>query len=334
MAGTATARYRQGERYRNMGTTDRVVSALIGAWMLTGRRKRRHGLGKLLAVVSGVLFLRRAATGHSAVYEQLGVSSTALDEGNGINIEDSVRVDRPIHEVYAFMRDLRNLPRIFTHLAEVRVDEGDLSHWRLKATPAGRTVEWDVRVLNDRPNEYISWTSVDGSQVQQSGSVHFTEESGGTNVHVKLRYRPPGGAWGFGVARWFNPITAIGVHDDLMRLKQLLEGGAEPAVESGGPGPGQAELFETGPRGDAIVTPSVGVAMQTGAGAVEPMRPLNEPEPVVVRGWELEPDASREIEGAPVPRAELERAMAGLEGADAARPVESVDEDFRGGTDL
>lgn len=340
MAGTASAYQRPGATRHNVGTADRVVSALLGAWMLTGRRKRRRGIGKVFAVVGGALLLQRAASGHSMVYEQLGVSSAALDEGAGINIEQDVTINRPLHEVYEFMRDLTNLPIVFTHLARVQVGPGGISHWTLNAGPRGREIKWDVQVLNDVPNDYISWTSTPESALQQSGSVHFTSvRSGATQVHVKLRYRPPGGAWGFGLAKMLNDITARQVGEDLGRLKQLLEtkhgisplASDEESPSVAEPGPNQPELFESNRAGKATVVPSVGTAVESRTGAVEPMRPLNEPEPVVVRGWELEPEASPEIAGAPVPRVELERVMASLEGADAARPVEPVDEDFRGG---
>lgn len=345
MASSTASHYRtSGGDRRNVGTADRVVSGLLGAWMITGRRRRRQGFGKVVAVASGVLLLRRAATAHSAVYERLGVSSADLGEGAGINIEQAVTINRPIHEVYEFMHDLTNLPIIFTHIAEVTVGPGDLSHWTLKAAPGSRAVSWDVRVLNDVPNEYISWMSVDGSSVQQSGSMHFTKAPAdrGTEVHVKLRYRPPGGAWGFGVAKLLNGLTASGVGADLRRLKQLLETGSVATTEGQPTGPSPAELRDA-EREQREARQSKSVPAHRGGAPLptktptarlgEPMYPLKEPEPVVTRGFELDPAASRKIEGAPVPEVELERVLAGVEGVDALRPV-AVEDEYRSGDDL
>lgn len=311
--------------------------------MLTGRRRRRHGFGKVVAVASGVLLIRRAATAHSAAYEALGVSSAELRQGAGINIEQAITINRPLHEVYKFMRDLTNLPMVFTHLTSVTVGTGDLSHWRLKAVPGARALEWDVRMLNDSPDQYISWMSVDGSSIQQSGSMHFNPAEKGTEVHVKLRYRPPGGVYGFGLAKLLNGITAAQVGQDLRRLKALLETGTVATIEGQPTGPSPKELREqrmeelraeeeareraeqameqaTAQRGDAGMAPQAGRLPQ-----------LNEPEPVVQRGWELEPGASRQIAGAPVPESELARVMAGVEGADAMRPATAYDDEYGSG---
>lgn len=302
--------------------------------MLTGRRKRRHGLGKAIAVMSGVLLIRRAATAHSTVYEWLGVSSAELGQGAGINIEQAITINRPLHEVYEFMRDLTNLPIVFTHLTSVTVGPGDLSHWRLKAVPGGRALEWDVRILNDSRDEYISWTSVDGSSIQQSGSMHFHAADKGTEVLVKLRYRPPGGAYGFGLAKLLNGVTAVQVGQDLRRLKALLETGSIPTTDGQPMGPSPKELRERRAEGMRAqkeeLKPAERATARRGGGGISPqagrMPQLNEPEPVVRRGWELEPGASRQIEGAPVPESELERVMAGIEGADAMRPATAYDE--------
>lgn len=348
MPGTTAApigRERRAVR-RNVGDTDRLVSALLGVWMLTGRRRRRHGVGKAVAVATGVLLIRRAATAHSAVYEQLGVSSAELGQGAGINIEQAVTIDRPLHEVYEFMRDLTNLPIVFTHLTSVTVGPGDLSHWRLKASPGGRAVEWDVRLLNDSPDEYLSWTSVDGSSVQQSGSMHFRSTGKGTEVHVKLRYRPPGGVYGFGLAKLLNGVSSVQVGQDLRRLKALLETGSVATIEGQPTGPSTKQLREqhmaevraereARERAERAVAQTTKQRRGVGKAAQAARMPqLNEPEPVVRRGWELEPSASRQIEGAAVPELELERVMAGIEGADAMRPATAYDEEYGAGDEL
>lgn len=51
------------------------------------------------------------------------------------------------------------------------------SHW-ITGGPLGGSVEWNADIVEDRENELISWTSVKGADVANSGSVHFSSEWG------------------------------------------------------------------------------------------------------------------------------------------------------------
>ena len=44
---------------------------------------------------------------------------TALSGNRGIHVRESVRLERPVHEVYGFWRRLENLPRFMSHLEQV-----------------------------------------------------------------------------------------------------------------------------------------------------------------------------------------------------------------------
>jgi uncharacterized membrane protein len=109
------------------------------------------------------------------------------------------------------------------------------SHWVAKA-PAGTTVEWDAEVYNEKENEMIAWRSLEGSQVDNAGSVHFTPAPGGrgTQVRVVLKYDPPAGVIGAAVARLFGESPAQQIDEDLRRFKQLMEAG-EVATTTGQP---------------------------------------------------------------------------------------------------
>jgi uncharacterized membrane protein len=56
----------------------------------------------------------------------------------------------------------------------------------------------------------------------------------GTEVHVRLDYKPPGGKAGAMVAKLFGDEPGQQVGDDLRRLKQMLEAG-EVATTAGQP---------------------------------------------------------------------------------------------------
>jgi uncharacterized membrane protein len=73
----------------------------------------------------------------------------------------------------------------------------------------------------------IAWRSLEGSQVDNAGSVHFTPASGGrgTVLRVALKYDPPAGVVGALVARLFGESPAQQIDEDLRRFKQLMEAG-------------------------------------------------------------------------------------------------------------
>jgi len=138
----------------------------------------------------------------------------------------SVVINRPPEEVYAFWHDFSNFPRFMMHLDEVRAIGSGRWHWKAKG-PAGKAVEWDAEVTQDRPNELIAWHSLPGADIDNEGSVRFERAPGGrgTLVRVNLGYDAPAGALGKAIATLMNTEPGQQVSDDLRRLKQLLETG-------------------------------------------------------------------------------------------------------------
>jgi uncharacterized membrane protein len=158
-----------------------------------------------------------------------------LDAAHAMRVERSVTISKAPEELYAFWRDLENLPRIMRHLESVTVLSPARSHWRAKG-PAGQHVEWDAEIINDIPNELIAWKSVDEASVPNAGSVRFVRAPGGrgTEVHVELEYEPPAGRIGAVAAKLFGESPDIQVREDLRRFKQMMETG-EAATTDGQP---------------------------------------------------------------------------------------------------
>ena len=143
-----------------------------------------------------------------------------------IRVRKAITVNRSPEEVYGFWHDLRNLPRFMHHVESVQVTDDRRSHWKVKA-PAGMSVEWDAEIVEDQPDDRIAWRSVPGSQVDNAGSVRFVPAAGnrGTEVHVELRYSPPGGAIGAAIAWLFGESADQQIDDDLRAFKQVIETG-------------------------------------------------------------------------------------------------------------
>ena len=152
----------------------------------------------------------------------------------GLEIEDQITIRRPVEQVYSFLRDLENLPRVMRHLESVTSLGDGRHHW--VATTSGRrpiTLEWDTAILNERPNELITWRSFSGSDVDNAGNVRFHElPSGqGTEVQVSLHYLPVGGMMGMAWGRLFGAALKQEVHEDLQRFKLALERGEPIAIQ-------------------------------------------------------------------------------------------------------
>lgn len=221
-----------GARSRlNVGPADRLLSVVFAASL--GRRAlhTHKALPKMLAIAAGVIVAKKALTGRSSLYRALGVSSASLEKGAGIDIDTAITIMRPREELYEFWSDLTNLPLVFRHIEAIDESGPDVTHWRVKG-PAGTHAEWDARLINHVVGERIAWESLPGSKVQNAGSIHFHDAGEkGTEVLVRMRYVPPGMAYGFGVAKLLNPATKAEVAEDLRRLKHLMETGIDISAE-------------------------------------------------------------------------------------------------------
>jgi len=223
-------RPQQEEDGINVGKTERVVSGLAAA-AVAAMVLRRKRLRPLLLPIAGSLF-SRAVTGRCAVNRALGRNSARQDRvsrvasvprGAGVKVERSVTVNRPVQEVYHFWRNFENLPRFMDHLESVTVIDENRSHWVAKA-PAGTRVEWDATIHNEIENQLIAWRSLPAADVNNAGSVHFTDTgSGQTEVRVVLSYEPPAGKLGAAVAKLLGEEPSKQVGDDLRRFKQVME---------------------------------------------------------------------------------------------------------------
>jgi uncharacterized membrane protein len=157
------------------------------------------------------------------------LSGSAHDRSQHVRVEHVLTINRSIEDVYRYWRDFQNFPNFMRHVESVEVLGNGRTRWRAKA-PAGMSVQWEAETLLDRENEWIAWHSVEGSQIENSGSVRFHRAPGarGTEVRVQLEYHPPAGRLGRGVAWLFGEEPEQQVKDDLRRFKQLMETGEIP----------------------------------------------------------------------------------------------------------
>jgi uncharacterized membrane protein len=210
---------------------DALDLALLGTALGSDNPRRDRALAAT-AAVAGVTML-------DAVCAAKLTGRAEPDEG-AVHVTESITIDRPAEELYRFWHGFERLPRFMNHLESVRTLGPNRSHWVAKG-PAGMRVEWDAEVVEDRPNEFIAWRSLEGADVDNTGSVRFERAPGGrgTVVRVDMDYWPPAGKIGATVARLFGMAPEKEIIVDLHRLKQWFETGeiattaGQPAARSG-----------------------------------------------------------------------------------------------------
>jgi uncharacterized membrane protein len=197
---------------------------------------RRSTPGVALAVAAAPLAYRGVVGKWPFENGYADDTRSALSGSRGIHVRESIRLERPVNEVYAFWRHLENLPHVLTHLEHVEELGDGRSHWVARG-PAGLGVEWNAEIINEVENRVIAWRSLPESDVVTAGSVTFKSIRGGgaTALSVDLQYSPPAGRAGAFLATIFGREPHQTIREDLRRLKQVLEAGEIPRTSMGEP---------------------------------------------------------------------------------------------------
>ncbi|MEH2408318.1 SRPBCC family protein [Nostoc sp.] len=198
-----------------------------GAMVLVGLRQ--GSLRGALTALAGGGLIYQGATKQSTIQQ----AQEAIGINQPIKVEKTVTINKSVEELYRFWHNFENLPTFMKHLKSVKVYNEKRSHWIANA-PLGNSVEWDAEILEDRENEFISWASVEGADVDNSGFVRFKKAPAerGTEVKIVLEYNPPGGALGATVAKLFGEEPEQQIGDELHRFKMLMEAGEIATTES------------------------------------------------------------------------------------------------------
>lgn len=175
----------------------------------------------------------------------------------GIDVHAAVTIRQPIGEVYRFWRNFENFPKFMRRLESVTRLSETRSRWRMTG-PAGIPLEWDADIVTEQPEHLLTWQSVEGAAVRHHGGVRFEPAPAGrgTEIHVEMRYDPPGGQAGRAIAWLFGSDPKGQIREDLRRVKQILEVGEVVISE----GPGISRAAQPPERVEDIKA-SVGVAI-------------------------------------------------------------------------
>ena len=136
----------------------------------------------------------------------------------------SITVDLPVSTVYNQWTQFEDFPQFMEGVESVtQLDEKRL-HW--VAEIAGTHREWDAEIVDQEPDQKISWRSLDGTP--NAGTVTFQPEGAGTRVTLDLDVEPHGIVETIGDKLGFVSKQAEG---DLKEFKKLIE---SRGVETGG----------------------------------------------------------------------------------------------------
>jgi uncharacterized membrane protein len=139
-------------------------------------------------------------------------------------VEARVTISRPVAEVFAFYRDLRNLPQFLGDVLTVDQLDPVTYRWAIQG-PLGVKLRSTVRVTQEQTNELLAYETLGVPGLQGSWMVHFGPGPVGGSTEVVERLRVPMGGFGRSALAMVGKPPSEEVASNLHRLKQLLETG-------------------------------------------------------------------------------------------------------------
>ncbi|MFN7997158.1 MAG: SRPBCC family protein [Bryobacteraceae bacterium] len=194
---------------------DIVDLTSLGLALKSRRNKRRRTLFGI-ASVAGVTALDVKCALHMTQH-------ASAPQGRA---EASIVVGNSSEEAYRFWRNVENMPRFMTWLQSVSSTGDRRSHWIAK--PDGRTaLEWDSEIVDEVPHQRISWRTLPGAAVPNSGSVEFEPVPGGrgTLVRAQLQFSGPAAALDSPLLKLIGHDAQQVMRKTLFNFRQVLETG-------------------------------------------------------------------------------------------------------------
>lgn len=215
--GTRTVRLSKSRRPESFSEDSK------GNFLSSLKLNKNHLLGVAGVVAGGALLFKGARTGWSF-----------SNKGGEIELNTRQTIKRSRKELYAYWRNLENLPNFMSHIKEIEEIDSRRSRWTAEVPGGLGTIDWEAVIEQDHENEFISWRSIADADIENSGEVQFKDAPGGkgTIVETTIFYRPPAGKVGDLAAKLFNPSFEKTVKTDLKQFKKHMEEGGEEKRKS------------------------------------------------------------------------------------------------------
>jgi uncharacterized membrane protein len=132
-------------------------------------------------------------------------------------VEQSIEVAVPVTTAYNQWTQFESFPRFMSGVERIEQTSDTMTHWVTSVD--GVTKEFDAKITEQRPDERVAWTSVDGPS--QSGVVTFHRLADDrTKVMVQLDFEPDGVVEQVGDRLG---VVRRQVEGDLDRFKHFIE---------------------------------------------------------------------------------------------------------------
>jgi uncharacterized membrane protein len=205
----------------NVSTLERIIMVTSGAYLLyNGLAKKEKNITK--SGIGGTMLLR-GLSGYCPVYD--AVDHLKNDKVHNINIRVNSVINKPVSEVYAFWRNLENLPKFMNHLDSVNTISNTTSEWTAKGPAGIGKLTWKAEIIKDEKEKFLSWQSLHDASIENVGKVIFKPKGKATELDITISYRAPLGIAGQSAAQLLNPFFEKIVKDDVENLKSYLESG-------------------------------------------------------------------------------------------------------------
>ncbi|WP_454280675.1 SRPBCC family protein [Sphingomonas sp. Marseille-Q8236] len=152
----------------------------------------------------------------------------------------SVTVGEPAAELRSLWLQPRTQARIWAHFATVTPLDDRTADWTVPGVTGGE-YRWRTTMVDDA-SDSLRWTTQEGADVPNIGVLTFRPAPGdrGTELHLDVRFDPPGGAVGQVLAKLFHIAPHEIVRTALYRFRALALTGEipttvpQPAARNGG----------------------------------------------------------------------------------------------------
>jgi uncharacterized membrane protein len=185
------------------------------AWArLEKKRTRSHRLRNFLLIL-----VPAAGAAAAAAKKKPQLSSKVAR-----SVQANTEIDVPVSTAYNQWTQFEEFPQFMDGVEEVHQIDDTRLHW--VANVAGKRAEWDAKILEQHPDQQVSWISEDGKKTR--GTVTFEPIGDSrTRVTLSMSYQAEGLREAVGSAAGLDTRRIRG---DLERFKRLIE---ERGTESG-----------------------------------------------------------------------------------------------------
>lgn len=204
---------------KNVSTLERILMVTSGAYLVYNALSNKNK--SIAKAGAGGAMLLRGISGYCPIYDAAG--HLINDKSSNINIRFTETINKPVSEVFAFWHNLENLPKFMSHLDSVKTIDSTVSEWTAKGPAGIGSISWRARIVKDRTNKLLSWSSLEGSSIRNAGKVIFKDNGSSTELDITISYHAPLGIAGESAAKLLNPYFEKMVREDIANLKNYLE---------------------------------------------------------------------------------------------------------------